>query len=271
MDNVKGYKGFDENLKCRDFQYEIGKVYAIDKTDLKICKKGFHFCYDLNDIGDFYPFPTVESQDIFGINYKKNRYCEVEILGTVETADSKSVTDIIKIVRELTETEVIEIRNKKYWDAAWELQQKNPQFLIGGSMALMMVGLLPVNSRVFHDLDITAPHYVAITDDLEPTPNGRSRGVASHAIYHGVKVDFFIAPTEKPKRIIFNGKKWNITNISTILKAKVEYIFDGGPSEGNSKHKKDMEYIFGKKDKNPATMSSIDLATAVLQNQTKQF
>ena len=37
---MKMYKGFDKNLKCRDFQYEIGKTYTEDKAEL--CNAGFH-------------------------------------------------------------------------------------------------------------------------------------------------------------------------------------------------------------------------------------
>ena len=39
---VKGYKGFDKNLKCRDFQFEVGKKYKIKTA--KLCESGFHFC-----------------------------------------------------------------------------------------------------------------------------------------------------------------------------------------------------------------------------------
>ena len=230
-----GYKGFDKDLKCRDFQYEIGKTYAIDKKELKICSKGFHFCYELEDVKSYYALPDFqhETEVIGGIDNltsllrgnSSNRFCEVEILGDVDTVEEKSATDIIRIVRELTKQEIIEIINKKYWDAAWELQQKYPHYLIGGSMALMMVGLLPKDCRVFHDLDLTAPHYVVLNDDFDPTPTGRSRGVAAHAKYKGILIDFFIAPTEQPKRITYEGRHWNITNISTILKAKVAVAF----------------------------------------------
>ena len=40
---IKGFKGFNKNLKCKGFQYEIGKTYTQNGT-IKCCKNGFHFC-----------------------------------------------------------------------------------------------------------------------------------------------------------------------------------------------------------------------------------
>ena len=40
---VKGYKGFNQDLTCRGFQYEIGKTYEYN-GEIELCSSGFHFC-----------------------------------------------------------------------------------------------------------------------------------------------------------------------------------------------------------------------------------
>ena len=65
---MKAYKGFDENLKYKDFQYEIGKTY--EEPEAKLCEKGFHACEFPLDIFGYYPpscsrFAEVELDDVF--------------------------------------------------------------------------------------------------------------------------------------------------------------------------------------------------------------
>ncbi len=62
---MKMYKGFDKDLKCRDFQYEIGKTYEEPTADL--CRSGFHACeYPLDVLGYYDPC-------------NMSRYCEVDL------------------------------------------------------------------------------------------------------------------------------------------------------------------------------------------------
>ncbi len=51
---MKAYKGFNKDMKCRGFQYEIGKAYETDAADL--CSIGFHACENpLDCFGHYAP------------------------------------------------------------------------------------------------------------------------------------------------------------------------------------------------------------------------
>ena len=66
---MKGYKGFDKDLKCRDLQYEVGKETAVD-GDIELCKRGIHFCENPHNIFSYYApgennrFAVVEAEDV---------------------------------------------------------------------------------------------------------------------------------------------------------------------------------------------------------------
>jgi hypothetical protein len=55
-EQIKGFKGFDNDFKCRGFQFEVGKSYK-HQGEVKICNSGFHFCANPLDILGYYP-PT---------------------------------------------------------------------------------------------------------------------------------------------------------------------------------------------------------------------
>ena len=48
-----GFKGFDQNLKCRGFQFEVGGEY--EEAKAKACQKGFHYCENPLDVLNYYP------------------------------------------------------------------------------------------------------------------------------------------------------------------------------------------------------------------------
>ena len=87
---IIAYKGFDENLCCRGFQYEIGKEY-VHEGGIECCENGFHACTNPFDVLDYYEADG------------KNRYCEVEQSGSIKTGngDSKQASSKIKIKAEI--------------------------------------------------------------------------------------------------------------------------------------------------------------------------
>ena len=94
---MKSYKGFDKNLKCRDFQYEIGKEYEMD-GEIKVCNRGFHACESPFDVFDHYTM--IDS-----------RFCEVEQDGNISKEDrgTKICSSKIKIKAELKLADMINL------------------------------------------------------------------------------------------------------------------------------------------------------------------
>ena len=92
---MKGYKGFDRDLKCRGFQYEIGKTFT-HQGEVSLCNSGLHFCENALRVLDFYD-PT-------------QRFAEVEAEDVVtETAsDSKRVAKTIHIKDEISLSSLIQ-------------------------------------------------------------------------------------------------------------------------------------------------------------------
>ena len=100
---MKAYKGFDKNLQCRGFQYEVGKTYTMPEgEDVKLCERGFHACIYIIDCFSYYA-PA------------ESRYCEVELedVSSEIDTDSKRVARTITIVRELMLDEVHDISSEQ--------------------------------------------------------------------------------------------------------------------------------------------------------------
>ena len=53
MDTIKGFKGFDKEMKCRGYQFAPGKDYH-HTGDVKACESGFHFCESPLDVFNYY-------------------------------------------------------------------------------------------------------------------------------------------------------------------------------------------------------------------------
>ena len=85
---IIAYKGFDKDLKCLDFQYEIGKEY-IHKGDVEPCASGFHACEYPLDVFRYY-------------NPAGSRFAEVEAAGEIVPHEDKICCEKIKIKTELT-------------------------------------------------------------------------------------------------------------------------------------------------------------------------
>ena len=86
---IIGYKGFDKDLKCRDFQYGVGEKYKHNGV-VSCCDSGFHLCEHPLDVFGYYP-PA------------DSRFCEIAGYGDIDRCgvDSKVAVSRLKIKCEI--------------------------------------------------------------------------------------------------------------------------------------------------------------------------
>ena len=94
---IKSYKGFDKNMQCRGFQYEVGKEYEMD-GNIKCCERGFHACESPIEVWNHYDMLS-------------SRFAEVEQSGQIDKKDDSKSTKVcssrIKIKAELKLADII--------------------------------------------------------------------------------------------------------------------------------------------------------------------
>ena len=103
-----GYKAFDENLKCRGFQFEVGKTYDTGraKEELELCSDTvFHFCRELHRI-----------ENVSDYRISNSRVCEVIAEGDIVTDGDKYGTNKLTILREIPREELNKYNNRNSGD-----------------------------------------------------------------------------------------------------------------------------------------------------------
>jgi hypothetical protein len=92
---VIAYKAFDKDLKCRGFQYEIGKTYE-HSGKVIACESGFHAVENPLDMWSYYPLT-------------ESRFCTVELSGELErhSGDSKIASGRITVRAEIGLPQII--------------------------------------------------------------------------------------------------------------------------------------------------------------------
>ena len=124
---ITTYKGFDKDLKCRGFQYEVGKEYELPKGEsVSVCSNGFHACESPLEVLDHY---------FMDGSANLSRFCEVEQSGefSKKVNSTKVASSKIKIKKEITFADLIKL------GVEW-LKEKNSNDGGGDSVKIVSSG-----------------------------------------------------------------------------------------------------------------------------------
>ena len=216
-EKIIGIKGFDKDLKCRNYQFRIGKTFEEDLTP-KLCGRGFHYCQTLSDVFQYYP------------NKNGNRFCVIEVLGKVESGVDKCCTNKIKIVRELNRDEICSGITQE--ELGRKLREMNDNgFIIGGSFALKAHGY--IIDRDLSDIDLITTNsdrsaVLSKFKNMASIKEFSSRdSICSFKGVLGEKYDILFNTNAHAVEREYLGHKINVQDDVEIWSVKLKYALNG--------------------------------------------
>lgn len=144
---VEGYKGTDENMICRDYQFELGKQFDMDCDDDEIveCTNGFHLCKELKQVFNYYK--VGDNNRYFKVKalVKKSDYDYVPQFYDLRSND-KLVAKSIIFEEEVSEVEVLKAVREygySYIDEIYDEQLKECRSIgVDGVVTNHMINVL---------------------------------------------------------------------------------------------------------------------------------
>ena len=116
---MKGYKAFESNLTCRDYQFTINQTHKFGGKPI-LCRQGFHFCTMLEDVVKYYHNPDM-------------RVFEIEASGVITEAKddcSKRACSEITLIKEISSDEVMLSITKSETSHWWAIMIGNRDIAI---------------------------------------------------------------------------------------------------------------------------------------------
>lgn len=256
-----GYKGTDSEMKCRGFQYELGKEYMVtvdkklvnvvtsfteepaeDKSLSSCSESVVHYCNNMEDCFQFYS------------SKGNNRFFKVAIKGNFHDKKGKSCTKHIEFLEELTEKEILaakerveigKIEKKLRLEDVRHLQSKFPNLILGGSLSLYLQGakLKRLEREGTMDFDMIHPYWLDMSEaGVIPIDVKNSGNTFDETyIYNDIKIDLSINNSTKYSTVEFNGHKYKVNTIEQVLEYKIKYA----QQQNGHKHKNDIRELIG--------------------------
>jgi hypothetical protein len=237
-----GYKGLSKDMQPTlgrgdKIIYVLGETYSKpDKDKPVLCSNdGYHYCNTLNDVFKHYD------------NNGTNRFFKIEVLGKFTDGNDKSITTSFKLLEEISKDEIDKVILDEHFNIELlkNIQTKYPMFHVGGSVGLYLHGVRLkrwFDNNKSSDYDMVSPYFVLPEGEIgeEEVQYLDTKASANDFdetfIVGDTKVDIRIDPKQRYEIIEHGGFKFKVSNLLTILEAKMRYAL----LPNGKKHKDDI-------------------------------